>query len=69
MAKCYFTGVDLPTQEMFVLDVTAARRAMRDLSSDLTRSNGLCSNCIRKMMPKYTTLENNNQSKLNNFDW
>lgn len=31
MAKCFFTGVESPAQEMFVLDITAARRALRDL--------------------------------------
>ena len=31
MAKCYFTGVEAPAQEMFVLDVAAARKALKDL--------------------------------------
>jgi hypothetical protein len=31
MAKCYFTGVEVPTEEMFILDVTTARKAVREL--------------------------------------
>ena len=31
MAKCFFTGVEQPIEEMFILDITAARKAMRNL--------------------------------------
>jgi hypothetical protein len=31
MAKCYFTGVEQPTEEMFILDNTAARKAVQNL--------------------------------------
>jgi hypothetical protein len=35
MAKCFFTGIESPAQEMFVLDAAAARRAVRDLRQRL----------------------------------
>jgi len=31
MAKCFFTGVEQPTEEMFILDITAARKAVQNL--------------------------------------
>lgn len=31
MAKCFFTGIEQPTEEMFILDITAARKAVRNL--------------------------------------
>ena len=31
MAKCFFTGVEQPTAEMFILDITAARKAVQNL--------------------------------------
>lgn len=31
MAKCFFTGVEAPSKEMYVLDVPAAHRVLRDL--------------------------------------
>ena len=33
MAKCFITGVEIPIHEAYVLDVTEARRAIRDLSN------------------------------------
>jgi len=33
MAKCFITGVEIPIQEAYVLDITEARRAIRDLSN------------------------------------
>jgi len=31
MARCYLTGVDVPLEESYVLDLTAAHRALREL--------------------------------------
>lgn len=36
MAKCFFTGVEAPTKEMYVLDVSAAHRVLRDLRKRIT---------------------------------
>lgn len=35
MAKCFFTCVEQPTGGMFILDITAARKAIRDLKSKI----------------------------------
>lgn len=35
MAKCFFTGVEQPTGGMFILDITAARKAIRDLKCQI----------------------------------
>lgn len=35
MAKCFFTGVEQTTGEMFILDIAAARKAIRDLKSQI----------------------------------
>lgn len=31
MAKCFFTGIEQPTEEMFILNITAARKAVQKL--------------------------------------
>ena len=31
MAKCYLTGVEHATEELYILDITAARKAVRDM--------------------------------------
>jgi hypothetical protein len=43
MARCYLTGVEIPLDEAFVLDLTAAHQAARDLKEKLTRVERLVS--------------------------
>lgn len=35
MARCYLTGVEIPLDQAFVLDLTVAHRVMRDLRERL----------------------------------
>ena len=48
MAKCFYTGVELPVQEMLVLDAATARRAVRDLRQRLEAVERL----IQQLHPK-----------------
>jgi len=69
MAKCFFTGVELPAHEMYVLDTAAVRRALRDLQKRIAAVDRLMLQLNVKDDAKYTILEVINQEQLRSIGW